>query len=188
MWRRHSCLPRRRLVSARPDPKWESLPCQTLRSPVPDFRRRLPHARYPPPGKRNAGAAFAWMDRYRDSTRSGPIDLAPEPIADMVMECVHRGVRLGPKISPWSSAWNRAGSAETSLGAADTSVCATPAKSRELILTPMLRTSASAPQLVAFRCPAFFAGQQLRGATLQWAIPPSRAGRLAVLPVPRKPV
>jgi len=151
------------------------------------------------------------MDRYLDSTRSGPMYLAPEPVADMVMECLHRGVRLGhyalgayailsnpvhvrlgPKISPsrlrqslqgttarqanlilrrtgetfwqaesydhwvrddaewqrmaayieenpvkaglvscvsayrWSSAWNRAGSAETSLGAADISVCATP--------------------------------------------------------------
>ena len=45
----------------------------------------LPHALYPPPNKQNAGRAFAWMDRYLDAARTGPLYLplylqqAPRP-------------------------------------------------------------------------------------------------------------
>jgi type I restriction enzyme R subunit/putative DNA methylase len=170
----------------------------------------LPHAKYPPPHKLSSGAAFVWMDRYLDSTPTGPRHLAQEPIARAVVASLRRGVLLGhyelgafailanhvhvlllPKISPsrllqslkgstarqanlilgrtgetfwqaesydhwvrderewqrivgyieenpvtaglvhrasdyrWSSAWAAGESAETSLGAADTSVCAT---------------------------------------------------------------
>ena len=174
----------------------------------------LPHAKYPPPGELSSGAAFVWMDRYLDTTRTGPMYLAQEPIAHVVVESLRRGVLLGhydlaayailsnhvhvlllPKIAPsrllqswkgvtarqanlilgrtgeafwqaeyydhwvreegewkrivayiednpvkaglvqraedyrWSSASQRAEGAETSLGAADTSVCATLARS-----------------------------------------------------------
>jgi REP element-mobilizing transposase RayT len=45
----------------------------------------LPHSLYPPPGKRNAGQAFAWMDRYLDSARGGPLYLKQEPVAQVVI-------------------------------------------------------------------------------------------------------
>lgn len=35
------------------------------------------------------------MDRYLDTTRTGPMYLAQEPIARMVVESLHRGVLLG---------------------------------------------------------------------------------------------
>jgi putative transposase len=55
----------------------------------------LPHARYPPPGKLSAGQAFAWMDRYLDTTRQGPMHLRLEPIARIVVASLLRGVELG---------------------------------------------------------------------------------------------
>ena len=170
----------------------------------------LPHALYPPREKLTSGTAFARMDRYLDTTRLGPMYLAQESLAGIVVASLHRGALLGhyelgayvvmsnhvhvlvlPKISPsklmqslkgatareanrvlgrtgetfwqaesydhwvrdekereriaayiennpvkaglvqraedygWSSARERRRSAETSLGAADTSVCAT---------------------------------------------------------------
>jgi putative transposase len=194
--------PRRRLPHHYPEGKWLFVTCHLHGS--------LPHAKYPPPGKINSGAAFVWMDRYLDSAGTGPMYLAQEPIARLVLASLRRGVTLGhydlaaytvlpnhlhllllPKIAssrllqslkgatareanrilsrtgdsfwqaesydhwvrdedewqriatyiednpvkaglvkhaedyPWSSAFERGASAETSLGAADTSVCAT---------------------------------------------------------------
>ena len=194
--------PRRRLPHHYPQGKWLFVTCHLQGS--------LPHAKYPPAGKINSGAAFVWMDRYLDSARTGPMYLAQEPIALIVLAALRRGVTLGhydlaayavlpnhlpwlllPKIAPsrllqslkgatareanrilsrtgdwfwqaesydhwvrdgdegqriatyiednpvkaglvqhaedypWSSAFERGASAETSLGAADTSVCAT---------------------------------------------------------------
>ena len=43
----------------------------------------------------NAGAAFVWMDRYLDSTRTGPMYLAQESVAQTVVAALHRGVSLG---------------------------------------------------------------------------------------------
>src|SRR5260370_11215467 len=80
-----------------------------------DFHRRLPHqhseekwlfvtwhlhgsipqARYPPPGKLSSGAAFAWMDRYPDTTRHGPMYLAQESLARIVVASLRRGALLG---------------------------------------------------------------------------------------------
>src|SRR5438132_11405292 len=54
-----------------------------------------PHARYPPPGKPSSGAALVWMDRYLDSTGTGPMYLAQEPIARAIVQSLRRGVRLG---------------------------------------------------------------------------------------------
>jgi putative transposase len=93
----------------------ENLPPYRPLIHMPQFRRRLPHlyphgkwlfvtwhlhgslpqASYPPPRKPSSGAAFAWMDRYLDSARSGPVYLAQEPIAAMVDASLRRGVLLG---------------------------------------------------------------------------------------------
>jgi hypothetical protein len=43
----------------------------------------VPHTRYPPTHKANAGAAFVWMDRYLDAGRAGPLYLRREPIATL---------------------------------------------------------------------------------------------------------
>jgi REP element-mobilizing transposase RayT len=50
---------------------------------------------YPPPGKLSSGAAFVWMDRYLDQARGGPMFLAQEPIARLVVASLRRGVLLG---------------------------------------------------------------------------------------------
>ncbi len=55
----------------------------------------LPQARYPPPGKLSAGEAFVWMDRYLDTTRTGPLFLSQPAIAQIVVDAIHRGVGLG---------------------------------------------------------------------------------------------
>jgi putative transposase len=80
-----------------------------------DFHRRLPHqypqgkwlfvtwhlhgslpqARYPPPDKLSTGAAFVWMDRYLDTTRLGPLYLAQESLAGIVVASLRRGAFLG---------------------------------------------------------------------------------------------
>jgi putative transposase len=54
----------------------------------------LPHDRYPPPGLR-AGEAFVWMDRYLDTTRTGPLYLRREDIARIVATSLRPGVELG---------------------------------------------------------------------------------------------
>ena len=48
----------------------------------------LPHARYPPPGKRNSGKAFVWMDRYLDTVREGPQYLRRPEIAQIVVGAI----------------------------------------------------------------------------------------------------
>ena len=192
---------RRRLPHQYPEGKWLFV--------TGHLHGSLPHARYPPASKLSSGAAFVWMDRYLDTTRSGPMYLTQERIANLIVAALRRGASLGhydlaayailsnhvhvlllPKISPsrllqslkgatareanlflgrtgevfWQAEsydhwvrdeqeWNRivayieenpvraglveragdyrwssaARSAETSLGAADTSVCATSA-------------------------------------------------------------
>jgi putative transposase len=54
----------------------------------------LPHARYPPADKLSSGAAFVWMDRYLDTTRRGPMYLAIEPIASVVLAALKRGEQM----------------------------------------------------------------------------------------------
>ena len=44
----------------------------------------LPKNLYPPPSAKNAGRAFVWMDRYLDTTRTGPMYLRQEEIANVV--------------------------------------------------------------------------------------------------------
>ena len=43
----------------------------------------------------NSGAAFVWIDRHLDSTRSGPTYLAQEPIAREVVASLGCGILLG---------------------------------------------------------------------------------------------
>ena len=78
---------RRRLPHHYPEGKWLVVTCHLHGS--------LPHAKYPPPGKMNSGAAFVWTDRHLDSTRIGPVYLAQEPVARAVVAALHRGVFLG---------------------------------------------------------------------------------------------
>jgi putative transposase len=76
----------RRLPHQQPEEKWLFLTWHLHGS--------LPHARYPPPGKLSAGAAFVWMDRYLDTTRLGPMYLTQESIARMVVASLLRGVQI----------------------------------------------------------------------------------------------
>src|SRR5579871_6025787 len=78
---------RRRLPHRYPDEKWLFVTWHLHGS--------LPSARYPPPGKMTSGQAFVWMDRYLDTTRTGPMYLKNEKVARIVVECLHRGVELG---------------------------------------------------------------------------------------------
>jgi putative transposase len=55
----------------------------------------LPHARYPPAEKLSSGAAFVWMDRYLDTTHTGPMYLGQEAIAEVMVTCLRRGEVLG---------------------------------------------------------------------------------------------
>jgi putative transposase len=77
----------RRLPQAYPPGKWLFVTWH--------LRGSLPHGRYPPPGKASAGQAFVWMDRYLDQTSSGPLFLSRPELANMVVECLHKGVALG---------------------------------------------------------------------------------------------
>ena len=45
----------------------------------------LPSGLYPPPGRRRPGEAFACMDRYLDTARTGPLWLAREDVAGAVV-------------------------------------------------------------------------------------------------------
>jgi putative transposase len=49
----------------------------------------LPIGLYPPPDKTNAGKAFVWMDRYLDTTTTGPMHLKTESIATLVEQSIH---------------------------------------------------------------------------------------------------
>ena len=92
----------------------------------------MPHAKYPPPGKMNPGAAFVWTDSYAGSTRTGPVHLAQEPVASAVGAALHRGAPLGQHdlgayaiLSDHIHVLRRLESVEMSFDAADTRVRAT---------------------------------------------------------------
>jgi len=51
----------------------------------------LPHNRFPPPHKQNAGEAFVWTDRYLDTTRIGPLYLKQEAVAEIVEAAIRYG-------------------------------------------------------------------------------------------------
>jgi REP element-mobilizing transposase RayT len=55
----------------------------------------LPPPRYPPPGKLSAGQEFVWIDRYLDITRDGPQYLRRPEIAQIVVDSLHEGEKLG---------------------------------------------------------------------------------------------
>ena len=79
-------VPRRRLPHQYPQGKWLFVTWHLHGS--------LPHAKYPPANKLSAGQSFVWMDRYLDTTRTGPMYLRQERIAKAVLECMRRGVEL----------------------------------------------------------------------------------------------
>jgi putative transposase len=78
---------RRRLPHEYPEEKWLFVTWHLHGS--------LPQALYPPPGKLSSGPAFVWMDRYLDAARCGPLYLAQEPIARLLVASLQRGVLLG---------------------------------------------------------------------------------------------
>jgi len=55
----------------------------------------LPVGRFPPPAKATSGEAFAWVDRYLDAARSGPMFMRQEAIAQLVVDSLFRGDELG---------------------------------------------------------------------------------------------
>jgi len=78
---------RRRLPHAYPQGQWLFVTWHLHGS--------LPHGRYPPPGKASAGKAFVWMDQYLDQASTGPLFLRRQELAQMVVQCLHKGVALG---------------------------------------------------------------------------------------------
>ena len=51
----------------------------------------LPKCRYPPAGHLSAGQAFVWMDRYLDTTRTGPMWLRFPKVAELVCAQIRNG-------------------------------------------------------------------------------------------------
>ena len=52
----------------------------------------LPPSRYPPSNKEmTAGQAFVWIDRYLDTTRTGPMFLKNERVAGIVVDSLFFG-------------------------------------------------------------------------------------------------
>jgi putative transposase len=49
---------------------------------------------FPPPHKLSVGQAFVWIDRYLDMARAGPVFLRQDPVADVVVQSLFRGVEL----------------------------------------------------------------------------------------------
>jgi putative transposase len=54
----------------------------------------IPPARQQPPHKLESGLAFAWMDRYLDTIRSGPMFLARDVVARVVLDSLITGGEL----------------------------------------------------------------------------------------------
>jgi type I restriction enzyme R subunit/putative DNA methylase len=55
----------------------------------------VPAWRFGPPPKTTSGEAFARVDAYLDTRRSGPMFLAQEAIAEIMIDSLVRGVKLG---------------------------------------------------------------------------------------------
>jgi len=52
----------------------------------------VPPSRFPPPNKKfSAGEAFVWIDRYLDTTRTGPMWLKDHRVAKIVEDSIRRG-------------------------------------------------------------------------------------------------
>jgi REP element-mobilizing transposase RayT len=51
----------------------------------------LPQHRYPPSSSPSAGRAFLWMDRFLDTTRTGPCWLPMAPVAALVVDAIAFG-------------------------------------------------------------------------------------------------
>jgi REP element-mobilizing transposase RayT len=89
-WRKEHCsivaIPRRRLPHWHPDDRDLFLTWNLYGS--------LPEFRYPPSGHPSAGKAFVWMDRYLDTTRTGPMWLRQATVAQLVSESIRGGTIL----------------------------------------------------------------------------------------------
>jgi putative transposase len=80
-------MPTRRLPHEYPENQWLFITCHLHGS--------LPAGKYPPPPSGSAGEAFVWMDRYLDTTRTGPMYLKQPQIARIVIDSLYKGVELG---------------------------------------------------------------------------------------------
>ncbi|HLG99960.1 MAG TPA: transposase [Bryobacteraceae bacterium] len=78
---------RRRLPHSYPEGRWLFI-TWTLHGVVPSWR-------FPPAAKTTSREAFAWVDAYLDTRRSGPMYLAEEPVAEIVIDSLYRGAELG---------------------------------------------------------------------------------------------
>ena len=79
-------MTRRRLPHIYAENRWLFV-TWTLHASVPSWR-------FPRPTKTTSGEAFAWIDAYLDTRRSGPTFLAHETIAEIVIDSLYRGVKL----------------------------------------------------------------------------------------------
>ena len=53
----------------------------------------VPASRFPTPHNLSAGQAFVWIDRYLDTTQTGPLWLKREEIARLVAEAIHHSAQ-----------------------------------------------------------------------------------------------
>jgi putative transposase len=77
----------RRLPHSYPQGRWLFV-TWTLHGSVPSWR-------FQRPAKATSGEAFAWVDAYLDTRRSGPMFLAQKEVAEIVVDSLYRGVKLG---------------------------------------------------------------------------------------------
>jgi len=77
---------RRRLPHGYPEGRWLFV-TWTLHDSVPPWR-------FPRPAKTTSSEAFAWVDSYLDTRRSGPMFLGQQAVAEIVVDSLYRGVKL----------------------------------------------------------------------------------------------
>jgi len=78
---------RRRLPHSYPEGRWLFITWTLYGS--------LPVGKFPPPAKATSGEAFAWIDRYLDAARTGPTFLRQDTVAQIVVDSLFRGAKLG---------------------------------------------------------------------------------------------
>jgi REP-associated tyrosine transposase len=78
---------RRRLPHSYPEGRWLFVTWTLFGS--------LPVGKFQPPAKATSGEAFGWIDRYLDQARSGPTFLRQDAVAEIVVDSLFRGAKLG---------------------------------------------------------------------------------------------
>jgi REP-associated tyrosine transposase len=78
---------RRRLPHSYPEGRWLFVTWTLYGS--------LPAGKFPSPAKATSVEAFAWIDRHLDTARSGPTFLRQDAVAQIVVDSLFRGAKLG---------------------------------------------------------------------------------------------